>query len=210
MMFFEVFYFIAIIKHFITDFTPIGEIKPVRDYKKIAIHYLKGNFTIDFILWVPIVPLFGHLQKEIIRLCIIKCYRLFKVLQIFNVNTIVKHIKERQRKMMEKIGINEIESEQDTSIDYNRISFNMYVRYGLQIVKLIVNSFNIAFFVGAIWVIYGDMMVDLFVTDKENKFHKENFSKEYELETNSIRTIVIVMYWSFTTLSSVGFGDYYP
>ena len=58
--------------------------------------------------------------------------------------------------------LHDCESEQDTTVDYNRILFNMYMRYTLQILKLIVNIFNIAFFVGIIWIVYDDVIGDIF------------------------------------------------
>jgi hypothetical protein len=86
---------------------------------------------VDFILWFPFPQLFQHLNEDIGRVYIIKCYRLYRVLQIFNVNTIVKHYKERHRKKIEKLVFNDIESEQDIAVDFNQISFKAYVRYSL-------------------------------------------------------------------------------
>jgi hypothetical protein len=40
--FFEIFFFLAMVKNFLTDFIPVGEIKPVRNYKQIAMRYIKG------------------------------------------------------------------------------------------------------------------------------------------------------------------------
>ena len=40
---------------------------------------------------------------------------------------------------------------------------------------------------------------------------KEGFGFVHEVNNKNAGTVVLIMmYWSFTTLSTVGFGDYYP
>lgn len=207
---FEVFFMIDILKCFITDFTPVGEVKPIRDFKSIAIHYLKTNFIVDLILWMPIAPMLSELTKEITRIYIIKCFRLFKVLAIFNVNKIITSLKERQRKQLSQLVISDIESEQEITIDYNRISFHLYAGYSLQILKLIVNMTNIAFFLGSIRIIYDSFFSYYLLRTASDLKTLDNFYDVFDIHINSIRTIIIIMYYNFSTMAKIGLGDYYP
>ena len=92
----------------------------------------------------------------------------------------------------------------------------MKVGYGLKTMKLAIIIFNISYFVGILWLIFCD-----FTTDVKQTNGEMNFTQNYKLGhmwqngsteegmTNS-RKAVTVIYFSFTSLSTVGFGDYYP
>ena len=52
-IFFFVVFTISIIMNFFRDFIPEGETTASKDLKKIAKRYLKGDFMLDFIAWIP-------------------------------------------------------------------------------------------------------------------------------------------------------------
>ena len=62
-IFFFVVFTISIIMNFFRDFIPEGETTSSKDLKKIAIRYLKGDFLLDFIAWIPFQFLFDFDQS---------------------------------------------------------------------------------------------------------------------------------------------------
>jgi len=44
---------VSLILNFLKDYVPVGETQSSRDLKKIAVRYLKGQFAVDFIAWIP-------------------------------------------------------------------------------------------------------------------------------------------------------------
>ena len=50
---FEVSFIISIILNFITDYVPDDNLTPVKDFRKIAVRYIKGDFTLHII---PVIP----------------------------------------------------------------------------------------------------------------------------------------------------------
>jgi hypothetical protein len=52
-IFFFAVFSISIIMNFLRDFIPEGETQACKDLKKIATRYLRRQFLLDFIAWVP-------------------------------------------------------------------------------------------------------------------------------------------------------------
>lgn len=52
-IFFFVVFTISILMNFLRDFVPEGETQACKDLKKIAQRYLLGQFSLDFVAWVP-------------------------------------------------------------------------------------------------------------------------------------------------------------
>lgn len=72
----------------------------------------------------------------------------------------------------------------------------------------------LSYFVGLLWYLYvkftEQVMIDLADNDYNEDDHN-SFVQEYDLEKNSVeRNTVIIIYYSLTTISSVGFGDFTP
>jgi hypothetical protein len=100
----DVFYSISMIISFLTDFTPLGETMPVRNIKKIALCYLKGEkedlFYLDFTTWVPIRLLVNeHPNWRFVFF--IKCIRIVKANEIFNIKILMRNVKNIFRKQSE-------------------------------------------------------------------------------------------------------------
>ena len=97
-----------------TTFTPEGTNKEVKDHKLIAIRYLKSNFTLDFIAWIPLVFFFDMTIDKYYRLFyLIKLIRIMEGLNVFNVNFIIESIK----KAIIKRALINIENDIEMSID---------------------------------------------------------------------------------------------
>lgn len=77
------------------------------------------------------------------------------------------------------------------------------LNYGFRVVRLIIYMLMLSYFVGTIWYIFSK------VTSYDDTV--STFYNEYELEKNEdSENLIIVVYFAFTTLSTVGFGDFHP
>jgi hypothetical protein len=85
----------------------------------------------------------------------------------------------------------------------------LMISYFFKTFKLIVVIVTISYFMGMIWYIFCDLtQID---EEKLNGTQHVGFIKEFELDKNTDgQNAVIVIYFAFTTLSTVGFGDYHP
>ena len=79
--------------------------------------------------------------------------------------------------------------------------------YALKISKLFLMIINVAYFIGVIWVIFCQIISIVSEGDPD----KEYFYNAYEMSNSSPKEIAIIsLYYSFTTLSTIGFGDFHP
>ena len=89
----------------------------------------------------------------------------------------------------------------------------------IKIFKLGLIIVNICYFLGLTWFIFCDVFLD-FAEERDlgNKTHKELEAMNYEYfldhyglrDNSAYRNSVIGLYFGFTTLSTVGFGDFTP
>ena len=76
--------------------------------------------------------------------------------------------------------------------------------YAFRVVRLVLTILILSYFVGTIWFILTKL-------ESENKPDKFTFYNAYDLSENSDnKNLVVVIYFAFTTLSTVGFGDFNP
>ena len=76
-----------------------------------------------------------------------------------------------------------------------------------QTVKLIVLILTVSYFIGMIWFIFCEITL---ITPTPLDQH-EGFILYFKLENNTdVENMIVMMYYAFTTLSTVGFGDYHP
>ena len=85
----------------------------------------------------------------------------------------------------------------------------LMISYFFKTFKLIIVIVTISYFMGMLWYIFCDLT---FIPVEElNGSQDVGFIEEFELNKNSAgENAVIVIYFAFTTLSTVGFGDYHP
>lgn len=106
---------------------------------------------------------------------------------------------------------------EDTDVDLNRVELLLYIKLFFRIVKLMMIIFTMSYFLGQFWYIKCDIGNDF----KNSEFYKsvnanqdevnENYIEYFGLDKKSNPEITwIGIYYSMTTLSTVGFGDYYP
>ena len=74
-----------------------------------------------------------------------------------------------------------------------------------KVIKLVVFIALVSYFLGMFWYIYCKHM------EAEILGEHEGFISYFNIdEMSDFKKGVVVTYWAFTTLSTVGFGDYYP
>ena len=138
---------------FLVEYTPPGQLVPVKDISLISMRYLKGEFLKDFI---PIIPLqmvkMGDNGDE--RLFyLIKIMRLIKGLQVFDVANIMEIIKKQYQKKLDKIILERPDLAENTLLDNNNISRLITINNVLRIFKLVLIILNISYFLGFAWFI---------------------------------------------------------
>lgn len=221
----DIYFGLDMVKCFLTDYTPIGEGKPVRNLVKIALNYLKNGFLRDFIMWIPIFRLIRLLVGEKARLILfIKCLRIIKGFRIFNVNLLMKKLRIFLLSKSESRCLTDAKYKFDQYEDHNLIMMQMYLHYSLTTFKMVISIFNIVFFMSIFWFVFTSELLQFHEREIENDYcHREGLSwfhcsynnqyfiDRYGLEKDDhMQTLVLLMYFSFTTLSTVGFGDVIP
>ena len=127
------------------------------------------------------------------------------VVNQFSLGLIFKTIKDYLlRKNQEKCK-NDPDFGEDTMNDNNQIENLKYINYFIKIMRVIIIILNLCFFSGMSWIL---------ICKIEHKYMEgegDNFIKSFGLEDYSpINIGILSTYFMFTTLSAVGFGDFYP
>jgi hypothetical protein len=105
-------------------------------------------------------------------------------------------------------------------VDHNRVEEVLMVSYSLQILKLFIIISNISYLTGVAWFVLcefiRDFVLDIDGTDSEDQnpnseLYPPGFLVEYGIFDNEFhKNQIISIYFAFTSLSTVGFGDYAP
>lgn len=75
--------------------------------------------------------------------------------------------------------------------------------YFFRVIKLVVSCLILSYFLGTLWYIFTKRM-----SENQEQFTFYNYYKLYD--NTDQQNLVLVVYFAFTTLSTVGFGDYAP
>jgi hypothetical protein len=110
-------------------------------------------------------------------------------------------------------------------IDSNSIEQILKWKYFLKISKFMIIIFNVSYILGMGWMVMCELIEDfqdvnykkMFegstdeVGSEEHEKYQDNFIVYYQLYGHTaMENTVIVTYFAFTSLSTVGFGDYVP
>ena len=72
--------------------------------------------------------------------------------------------------------------------------------------KLVFTIMCVCYFMGIIWFIYTDR-----INEKLDETELDTFIKRFDIfDKPPLVCCLVMMYYFFTTLSTIGFGDYYP
>ena len=126
------------------------------------------------------------------------------------------------RKRLEKVIKHDPLLAENKLLNQNKISEQILVNFFVKIVKLGLIIFHICYFLGLVFFIVADIYYaeyneweakkNLTLSIEEyDASNQESFFGYYDLYNNSpTRNTIIGLYFAFTTLSTVGFGDFTP
>jgi len=121
---------------------------------------------------------------------------------------LMSYVKSYYHGRLERICLDE-NLKNNIEIDQNKVDSIIKIGFLVKIIKQVIYIFCIAWFMGIIYYIYCDISNDLVAVGwnvgKDNNF----ISVYFEGWSNGNRALA-VLYFLFTTLSTVGFGDYHP
>jgi hypothetical protein len=146
----------------------------------------------------------------------VKLIRFYKGFNIFHVPTIMEKIKINSRRRSIEFIRNNPRLAEDKVSDHNEILKIVRISYTLRILKLIIIILTFSYFLGMFWLIFNKLVEDFFLgTDysvEENALeHEDAFMVFYNLVgLSNNENIIVYTYFAFTSLSTVGFGDYCP
>ena len=207
----------------------------MRDLTKIAKNYFwNGGLVVDLISCIPFFSIIGSAANLSIKPPVrgynwlyivygLKIGRLYKAAKISQPRYILNIIKNvyaagRQRyieqEKLAKINGNEEELRRlrDPTVDRVKLSRQVVIMYLFKIFRVLAVILLLAYILGCIWFVYVMVLYDAkdyFIS--WYGYEQELFVEEYDLKNTDPPINAIKMtYFAFTTLSSVGFGDFYP
>ena len=190
---------------FLLDYKPEDSYVRVRDIFQIAKRYLRTQFIFDFIPMLPFHLFTDHPQRKLFFM--IKVIRIQKGRTLFSSNSFMKLVKESFQWRLEKYVLNDRELREDQRFENNQINLILKISYVFQTVKLIVLILTVSYFIGMIWYIFCEITLKQPTPQDEH----QGFILEFSLNENTdLQNMIIMMYYAFTTLSTVGFGDFHP
>jgi hypothetical protein len=93
------------------------------------------------------------------------------------------------------------------TVDNNMILLQIKIMYIFRVFRLIIIILILSYFLGTIWLLISKLLT----ADKGPDSDEKTFYNVYGLAELPERTqLTIVVYFAFTTLSTVGFGDFNP
>ena len=188
---------------------------------QISQNYIKKKFLLDVITLLPLGEIgYQKIHHNLRVLWYIKCSRMQYLMFIFNPKLfkpmIDWFIGSKRKKYLRDQQLSHNMDE-----DMNFITLRIYLKNLMRIVSLIIRITIIVYLSGNAWFIVVSLQTDAILT--ESAVHDANFSEEdipttffhndnWELtdHIDAYRSILIQMYFMMTSLSTVGFGDYYP
>jgi len=174
------FFILDIVINFRTGF--IANQILVTTSREIALHYLKGWFTVDLVTTIPFqfilsarksLSVHGGSATKIMR--IMKVFRLVKLFRIF--------------KIMRTMSA----WERDDGISLTLTRFMKFVLLAFLVAHLAACGWRTA-----LWP----------YNEEQSRFNEHTWAARYDVEDISTGELYLIcLYWSFTTLCTVGYGD---
>lgn len=121
----------------------------------------------------------------------------------------MSHVKTYYKKRLDKLAQNDLLKD-NIEIDQNSVDEVMIISFIVRIIKLVIVIFCLAYFIGIIYYIYCDITNDFVYIYTDKNESPNNFMAEYFLGVSNRDRAIGIVYFLFTTLSTVGFGDYHP
>ena len=131
---------------------------------------------------------------------LLKWTRLIKASILFNADTfIIDSINMFYNKKFQKV-LQDEELKFDQSMDHNKINSKILLKYVLNTLKMLIILILLVYMVAILYFIWIDVTKEFAVDGMKNGIN--------QMETSE--AVLVMIYWSMTTLSTIGLGDYYP
>jgi len=92
------------------------------------------------------------------------------------------------------------------AVDNNMILLQIKIMYIFRVIRLIIIILILSYFLGTLWLLISKML-----TKNKDDPDEMTFYNYYKMrDKTNFTQLTIVVYFAFTTLSTVGFGDYHP
>ena len=159
--------------------------RTVKNIKLISLNYAKGLMIPDFIAIIPL-RFGGHFRAEcILRLCrIVRVPNVFKLVNISKISNQISEFLYKEQPMQKR-----------------KLKLKIYAMWSIfqQVMKI----FFISFILASLWFAYVE-----YINRKE--LEENDFITNFALdEDNQIKRFIKTWYFMFTTLATVGYGDFY-
>ena len=174
-----------------------------RDIVELVILYLKGRFSVDMATIFPFdFFLKDWLSVEYLRLfLLIKLLRLYTGFELLDYKVFMMQIKRLVNSRIQSIIESDPERALSQVVDQAKITQLILMQYFLKSVQLIMILVCLSYMTGMLWLI---------ACDHQSRSEK-TFIVEYSLAEKDLKEITIsLVYFMFTTLSTVGLGDMHP
>lgn len=144
--------------------------------------------------------------------------RLLKCSEIIEVSRFMDMYKNYSKARVERIIEKDETQAEDMETDVIHITIQIMIGKIFQIIKLSIIIMNICYFLGIAWFIVcmvskdtQDLVRDGTAFIDPDYMNNENFLDYYNIWDNTMfHNVILGTYFSFTTLSTVGFGDLSP
>ena len=218
MMIFEAIFVCDLCINFLLSYTPehsSNKKDTERDIFKIWMHYLHGSFYLDIIPLIPFQALTMKRGRNTL-FYLIKMIRLYNGFEIFDVPKLLDKVKKFYRENAQDLINRYPLKANDTHEDHNKVEDLLRIGYCLKISKLVIVIGNFSYLLAMFWFIMckfiEDVIYDADYSNPEDAAeHPFSFIVFYNLQDKEIpHTIITLTYFAFTSLSTVGFGDYCP
>ena len=174
---------------------------------------MNGSFKIDAIALLPL-QWFSLRRDRQYLLYIVKIIGLKRGFGNFNVMDYLKLYKDRQNKQLEELIENDPQSASRTDIDQIRIDKILSMSSTLKLLKITIIISSCSYMFGMFFKFIIEVQNDIMNWDNYNTDGQElpeHFTTFYGIdEMPQYDSMIILMYFSFTSLTTIGFGDFNP
>lgn len=217
----ESIFLISIASKCFLEFIPEGagdRSRPERRWPLILENYARKELVWDLI---PILPWqFLELRNNRERLFfVVKAMRASKGFQFLKVSQLMGRIREMNRERLDRLSEEDEEFANNRHEDLCRSEFILTMAFSLKIFESTIVVFNFTYMVGMLWLILCKIVEDLYFDAEFRDYGleeaKEAFPDQFLIHFGLIEmepgeTVILIIYYTFTSLSTVGFGDLHP
>lgn len=190
--------------------------------------YLKGNFAFDMFKFLPfgIIGVIYPDYKGFKLLWLIKIMKVSTFLSILDQKFINPILRTNREKRIDKVCQDDFKAN-DTLSDHTKMRRFIYIINGFKLAKLFLLIIIFAYFTGMYWYIIIDIIGNPLYPNRTDDLSNPLFSdfeskdinfihvfdiehSNYHHDDGNMDIILVNVYFSLTTLTTVGFGDKKP